>query len=59
MEKLLTVKELIGLGIKKDKAYQLMHNKSFPAIKLGGRYYVEKDALKEWLKKNRYKEVLL
>lgn len=47
------------LGIGRDTAYALMHSSSFPAIKIGGKYYVEEEAVKEWLQKNRYKEVIL
>ena len=55
---LLTVKDLQKtLKIGRDMAYGLMHSKAFPAIKLGGRYFVEEEALKEWVQKNRYKKV--
>lgn len=57
---LLTVKELQKLlNIGRDKAYCLMRAKSFPSIKIGGRYYVQEMALEEWLLKNRYKTVRL
>lgn len=57
---LLTVKELQkNLNIGRDKAYSLMHAKSFPSIKIGGRYYVQELALQEWLLKNRYKTIRL
>lgn len=59
MDKLYTVKDLREMGIGRDKAYQLMHNKTFPAIKLGGRYYVTQNALENWLKKYQYREVVL
>lgn len=53
---LLTVKELQDiLKIGRDKAYALMHAKAFPAIKIGGRYYVSQDALNNWLKQYAYK----
>lgn len=54
---LLTVQEtqsLLRLG--RDKTYALMHSKGFPSVKIGGRYFVEEEALKEWLTKYRYKE---
>lgn len=47
------------LGIGRDTAYALMHSKTFPAIKIGGKYYVEEEAVQEWLKRNRYKKVVL
>ena len=56
MSRLLIVKDLLPLGFGRDKAYQLMHSKSFPSMKVGGRYYVTEKALTEWLKKHQYKE---
>ncbi len=57
---LLNVKDIQKcLRVGRDKAYGLMHSKTFPSIKIGGTYYVEEEALKEWLQKNRYKEVVL
>lgn len=54
---LLTVKELqTRLRIGRDKSYALMHSKSFPAIKIGGQYFVEEVALSAWLSSYRYKE---
>lgn len=47
------------LGISLTRAYQLMHSKSFPAIKLGGRYYVSSEAVDEWEKENRYRQIVL
>ena len=49
---LMTVKELQSyLGIGKDKAYALVKSKSFPALKLGGRYYVIQPDFVIWLEK--------
>ena len=59
MEKLFTVKDLMQIGFGRDVAYQLMHNKSFPSIKVGGRYYIEPQELQKWLQQNRYKNVIL
>lgn len=57
---LLTVKDLQKLlNIGRDKAYSLMHSKSFPSMRLGRSYYVQEQALQEWLVKNRYKTVIL
>ena len=54
---LLTVQETQSLlRIGRDKAYALMHSKGFPSVKIGGRYFVEEEALREWLNKYRYKE---
>ena len=52
LPELMTIKELQNyLGIGKDKAYKLMKNKSFPAVKIGGRYYVIKPDFAVWLAK--------
>lgn len=57
---MLTVKDLQELlNIGRDKAYSLMHSKSFPSMRLGRKYYVQEQALQEWLVKNRYKTVIL
>lgn len=37
------------LGIGRNKAYELVNQDGFPAIKLDGRYIIPADALKHWL----------
>lgn len=57
---LLTTKELQKrLGISRDRAYGLMHSKGFPAIKLGGRYYVEESKLRDFLDRYAYKSFVM
>lgn len=52
LPELMTVKDLQNyLGIGKDKAYKLVKSKSFPALKLGGRYYAIKPDFVTWLEK--------
>lgn len=52
LPELMTVKELQNyLGIGKDKAYALVKSKSFPSVKIGGRYYVIKSDFVSWLAK--------
>ena len=52
LPELMTVKELQNyLGIGKDKAYKLIKSKAFPAVKIGGRYYVIKPYFAVWLGK--------
>lgn len=47
---LLDVKKLQEfLGIGRDMAYALMHASAFPSMKIGGRYFVSRDALMKWL----------
>ena len=47
------------LGVGRDRAYALMHSKSFPAMKVGGRYYISEEALAKWLEAMEYKTVKL
>lgn len=57
---LLNVQDLqILLQIGRDKAYGLMHSKGFPAIKIGGRYYVAQDELRKWLERYAYKHFII
>lgn len=52
LPELMTIKELqTYLGIGKDKAYALVKSKSFPALKIGGRYYVIKSDFVNWLER--------
>lgn len=54
---LLTVKDLQKiLNIGRDLAYGLMHAPGFPAMKIGGRYFVTRDALERWLQRYEGKE---
>lgn len=54
LPELMTIKELQNyLGIGKDKAYKLAKSKSFPAVKIGGRYYVIKSNFIVWLGKEK------
>ena len=58
--KLLDVKETQNiLRTGRDKTYSLMRSRSFPSIKIGGRYYVDDEALQEWIRNYRYKEFLI
>lgn len=58
--KIITVKELATiLKIGRDKAYALIKNPSFPAIRIGNRYIVTEQALSNWLVENQYKQMLI
>ena len=37
------------LGIDKSTAYELMHEKDFPALKIGNRLIVPKEKFKQWV----------
>lgn len=39
------------LGISLTSAYELMHEKDFPSIKIGNRLIVPKDKFREWIDK--------
>lgn len=43
------------LGIRKAEAYELFKTSSFPAFKIGNRYFVTGKALLEWLKNTQCK----
>lgn len=44
------VKNVLGISI--SSAYELMHEKDFPSIKIGNRIIVPKDKFREWIDKN-------
>ena len=44
-----TVKNVLGISI--SSAYELMHEKDFPSIKIGNRMIVPKDKFREWIDK--------
>lgn len=59
-ENILCTKDLMNyLGIGKDRAYALMHLKSFPSIKIGKTYIVTVAELENWLSNNKGKEINL
>ena len=43
------VKNLLGISI--SSAYELMHEKDFPSIKVGSRIIVPKDKFRDWIDK--------
>ena len=40
------------LGIAPSSAYELMHEKDFPVLKIGNRLLVDKSKFKEWIELN-------
>jgi len=40
-----------ALGISISSAYELMHEKDFPSIKIGNRIIVPKDKFRDWINK--------
>lgn len=40
------------LGIASSSAYELMHQKDFPMLKVGTRMLVAKDKFREWIEKH-------
>ena len=47
------------LNVGRDRAYNLMHAKGFPSIKIGRRYYVEPEELHKWIQRYTYREFKL
>ena len=44
-----TIKNVLGISL--TSAYELMHEKGFPSIKIGNRLIVPKDKFREWIDK--------
>ena len=40
------------LGISPSSAYELMHEKGFPVLKIGNRMVVPKEKFRDWVEKN-------
>ena len=51
------LQEILGCG--RRQAYDLMKSPTFPSIRIGSKYIVEKNAFLQWLKANETKTVLL
>lgn len=50
---MLSVQEIAKvLGIADSSAYELMHSKDFPFIKIGSRMVVPKEKFREWVEQN-------
>ena len=39
------------LGVASSTAYELMHEKNFPAVRIGNRFVVPKEEFQTWIKK--------
>lgn len=50
-----TINDKNAAIIGKDKIYELVRRKDFPALKLGGRYYIIENKINEWLSKQSEK----
>ena len=52
-KKLITVKEFASeYGLGMNKAYEIVHAKDFPMIKVGTKILIIKDRVEEWLENN-------
>ncbi len=40
------------LGVSSSSAYELMHEKDFPALKIGNRIVVPKEKFMQWVEQN-------
>lgn len=55
---LLTPKDVsVTLGICTDNTYKLIKQKCFPSVRIGRRFFVEEEDLKEFMKKYKYSEI--
>ena len=37
------------LGVSRSSAYELMHDKEFPAVRIGSRFVVPKEKFRQWV----------
>ena len=44
-----------ALGVSASTAYELMHTKDFPSLKIGSRLLVQKEKFQEWVNKKSMK----
>ena len=52
-KKLITVREFASeYSIGTNKAYEMVHSKDFPMVKLGRKILIIKDRVEEWLENN-------
>lgn len=52
----MTVKELIKyLKCSQTIAYRLIQSKTFPSLKIQGKWYIDKDRLPDWIKQQEKK----
>lgn len=59
-EKFYTSKDIQSImGCGKTKLYELLTNKTFPAIKIGRQFYVPKAEFDKWVERNLYSSVIL
>ena len=47
------------LGVSREVALRLMRSESFPSMRLGNRYYVDEDKLREWISKSAHKSIAI
>ena len=43
------------LGVSTSSAYELMHEKDFPALRIGNRLIILKESFQEWVKNQIHK----
>ncbi len=43
------------LGVSPSSAYELMHEKDFPSIRIGNRLIIPKESFQEWVKNQIHK----
>ena len=59
-DRLLTARDLQYIfSVGKNRAYELMNSKAFPALQIGSRKYVSREALKKWVETYTGREYLI
>lgn len=60
LKELLTPRDLqLYLSCSKNTVYNLLQNTNIPKITIGRRYYIPKDELNDWLRKNIGGKIIL
>lgn len=47
------------LGVSKNRAYELIHMKTFPKIQIGHRFYIPENKYQEWINNNTKSTIIL
>ena len=53
----ISLAKVIGVGV--SSAYELMHEKGFPSVRIGKRFIVPRDDLKRWMEEQVAKKKVL
>lgn len=60
LPEMITVRDIKNhLHVSQERVYQIINLKGFPAMKLGKRYYIQKDKYLKWLEENYKSKIFL